>query len=310
MNLSRLGLLLGFLFVALPRSAVATDAPALQELMTMRVEGDITIDSAGRVLEYHIDTPLQAELKQVIDRAVPGWLFHPVTVDGQAVRAKTGMQITLTAERHGQGYRIAIDKALFRDDSIGGAPAEPGFKLSLKDMKPLPRFPSYTVDGLVVVYVRFSPEGRVEEAMASQATLFNAAGEPEVLARALREMEENAVTAIRQWTADVVIHEGTDASDITATIPVAYIWGAGKPKRSGLFGATPRPQASAVPDNLGQWRLERRGAQRAIPWLPDARLAQAGVSDIDPAAPLLQPATSSFRLRDTSPEAPGASRAL
>jgi hypothetical protein len=298
-------LALALLLALVSSPAMANDAPVLQEVMTMRVEGGITIDPNGRVIEYHIDTPLQPELKRIIDDAVPKWSFHPVTVDDQPVGARTKMQLTLVGVPHGKGYRISIEKALFRDDSVTATPLpaseeEVEVELSLKERKPLPRFPRFTVDGLVVVYVRFSPQGRVEDAFPSQSTLFNADGAPEVLAQALQEMEDNAVAAIRQWRADVVVRGGEpEAQDLTATIPVAYVWNAGQRRRS-MLGPQPRLRGG-VPDNLGHWRLERRSALRSVPWLPDQRLELAGASDIDPLVPLLPAAASSLRRRETTP---------
>jgi hypothetical protein len=296
---------------ALAQQQVATP-DAGEALLTMRIDGDVTVDPQGKVSGYHIDTEVQSELKVLLEKAIPTWSFVPVVLDGNPVAVKSGMRITLAGKSVEGGYRISIDNVSFHEPEREHARAQqphagqpdvrrltPQVTLSVKERKVSPRFPRYAANGIVVVYVRAGLDGSVEDAIATQSALINAEGEPALLAQARKEMEDNAVAAIREWKLDVDAHGKTpDARDLTGAITVEYVWGAPAPNRPrSLFGPTvrgSRPTESVS----GKWRNELRGPMRKIPWLPDARLAeQIGVSDAGDGIPMV-PLASPLQLRD------------
>ena len=281
---NRIWLLAGLLLVAV---AVMADEPAPQTetLMTMRVDGEIAIDKEGRVLAYTIATKLQPEIKAVLDKAIPGWVFFPVLIDGKPTAVKTKMRITLGGKPVDNGYKVGIDNVVFRDESVKeevGAVAPSGVKLSLKSRRPLPEYPRYSVNGHVLVYIRAAPNGDIEEAFAAQSSLFNAKGSEEELAAALKAMEVNAVKAIKRWKLNVDTQgKQPTLADLTETISVVYT----------MAGST------VTKETAGIWRWENRAPYRDVPWLRDTRLAQRiGVSDVDFGE--MMPVASPVRLRD------------
>ena len=84
-------------------------------MMTMRVDGDITIDSQGRVTKYKVTTPVTPTIEKALDKAVHGWRFHPVKVDGQPANARSNMRVTLAAREASNGYAISVDNIIYRD---------------------------------------------------------------------------------------------------------------------------------------------------------------------------------------------------
>lgn len=290
--------LLACLLLATVAVSASEPAPQAETLMTMRVDGEIAIDTQGKVLDYKIATEVQPEIKALLDKAISGWAFIPVLIDGTPTAVKTKMRITLAGRPVDTGYKIGIDNVVFHGESAKdkAAAAPPtGVVLTTKTRKPIPKYPKYAVNGMVLVYVRTSPEGKIEEAIAAQLNLFNAKGDPTQLANALQAMEDNAVSAIRQWTVNVETHGKTPTvEDLTATICVRYEMGGAQ----GLpFGGGFVQKPPGEPDNVGRWRFETRGTMRSAPWLQNARLAQrVGVSDVNPGE--MAPVASPVRLRD------------
>lgn len=278
-------------------SAVAADAPpSAESVMTMRVNGEIAIDPQGKVLDYRLDTKLQPELQQLIAKAVPNWTFFPIVIEGKPVAAKTRMRITLAGKSVGAAYKINIDNVIFHGDEVGGLPAPAAVALSSKVRKPAPKYPKFAVNGLVLVYVRASLDGKIEDAIAGQSSLFNAKGTPEQLAAAIKAMEDSAVFAIKQWTLNVETHgKNPSPEDLTATISVHYMLGGSQ--QMPLGGGWRQRPASDLADKAGQWRFETRGEMRRIPWLRDARSAQQiGVSDVEGGE--MSGLSTPFKLRD------------
>jgi len=272
---------------------VAIDAG--QELLTMRVDGDVAIDTEGEVLDYRLETELQPELKALLDKAIPRWLFHPVVVDGKAIPARTGMRITLAGTKVEGGYRISIDNVTFRNSS-GVEAKDRQVRAGLADDLPVDivlksrrrgsiAYPRYAVNGQTVVYVRVSPDGKVEEATAVQSSLLNAAGTPEELARARAAMEANAVKGIRTWTFDVKVNAADPTpADFTGYIRVDWVL----PGTSGAHAF----------ERTGEWQLENRGPYRTAGWLRGYELAQRiGSSDAGGSAGV-GPVASPVRLRE------------
>jgi outer membrane biosynthesis protein TonB len=265
----------------------AAEHPALPpgSLMTMRIDGELTIDTAGKVAAYDIATPLEPAVKQAVDRAVATWRFSPVIADDRPAQARAGMRITLAARPVEAGYAISVDNVTFRDPA--GTPEkmlakrEKNASISSASMTP----PSYPVGiyrsgitGQVLLYIRVSPEGKAEDVVAFQSTLFNSSGTEKSLALARKQLEEASVRAARNWRFKV--HSEVPANDLTprdltVTVPIQY-------------------RFDPDPDAPGEWRIEARGARAIVPWLVgEAGVRYAGVSDLD--ANNVQPLSDGFK---------------
>lgn len=261
-----------------PLGGMAREKLAISNsVMTMRVDGEITVGQGGGVLDYKITTPIKPELQQLLDKAVRKWTFHPVIVDGKPVVAKNNMRITLAAREAGRGYAVSVDNVTFRGMS-SESPAgqdQPSTEqaesvvITAKSMKP-GGYPSGLmragVEGAVLLYVRVSPQGSVDDVIAVQSSLYNVRGRRDVLDKARRLLEDAAIAAAKRWKFDVtVIKPEPTAADLTVSVPYWYVM-----------------SDNARGENPGQWRVELRSEKAVAPWLVEASSAQdIGVSDLD-----------------------------
>ena len=117
-------------------------------IMTMRVDGEITLGQNGGVLDYRITTPIKPEMQKLLDKAVRNWTFQPVI-------AKNNMRITLAAREAGRGYAVSVDNVTFR----GMSPESPGGQGK----------PSAEQGGSVVITARSMKPGGYPSGMARAA---------------------------------------------------------------------------------------------------------------------------------------------
>lgn len=282
-----------------------------ESVMTMRVDGDLLIDTEGRVTEYSLRTALDPSLRQMLDKAVPAWRLVPVTQGGRPVNAKTPMRIILAAREVPAGYEVRIENVVFapitpedhaaakasqlaareRGESIGVAGEQPRVTVFIthQKMQP-PRYPKGLmiagVEGTVLLSLRLNPDGTVAEVVASQSSLLNARGRSSVLdkARALLEQESMRVAAQWRYTVDAVPPELLDVEDLTLRVPIEFRMGRGDGKVGALDGA---------------WRLEFRGPNLPAPWLQGKASEQVvGVSDLAGSEQIV--GRTPFRLVDRS----------
>ncbi len=251
-------------------------------LMTMRVDGDITIDAQGQVTQYKVTTPVTPTIEKALDAAVRDWKFHTVEVDGQPTNARSIMRVTLAARQASSGYAISVDNVTFRgvpEDE----PLRPGEVRGKEGMtvgqdavispksREAPKYPLAEmragIEGAVLVYVKLSPDGRADQVVAVQSTLYNIRGSAGKLHTMRKRLEDSAVSAIKHWRFDVRLNgKSPTAANLTTTVSVAYLSASG----------------SEASEALGQWRVEKRSAWTAAPWLADQRAAQQiKVSDVD-----------------------------
>jgi hypothetical protein len=277
------------LLAALPFATAASDA-SYETVLTKRIDGEVTIDTQGNVIAHAFATDMEPKVREVLDRAVAKWKFHPYLDKGMAVNARAKMRITLVARESGGDYQVAVDNILFHDGArdSGRADSEPdpltGIEMSVARKTGRIEYPRYTVNGMTVVAVRLSPEGTVESILATQTTFLNAKGSDVDFERARKAMEDNAIAGIRKWKFKVVIPAGVQPrpEDLTGTILVNYHL-AGREK---LLTAA------------GEWRQETRTRSRAIPWISDTRLAQSvRASDMDGAGTFM-PNAAALQLRE------------
>ena len=307
-------MLLAMAMLATADAAAATKVQIAQgeSVLTLRVDGELAIDPQGHVQDYTIRTKLDPQIEKLVAKAVPSWRFVPITANGKAVAAKSPMRITLAATEVKGGYEVRVDNVVFRPNTKqdyeaaqatlrselerqgaaaagGGAVAKPRQFVSITAGKLTP--PGYPVglqkagvEGVVLLNLRLKPDGKVADVFASQSSLLNVKGRPELLERARSMLEKNAATAAAKWTFGVEAKDmaALTASDLTVRVPVEY-----RLSPSGSRG-----------DSLaGNWRHEFRGPNFPIPWLLGIEDEQTiGVSDLDSGEFLA--GTSPFKLSD------------
>ena len=279
--------------LAATSASAATNVQIAQSesVLTLRVDGALSIDPEGRVMDYRISSKLDPQVEKLVRRAVAGWRFKPILVDGKPAIATSPMRITLSAVEREQGYQVKVDNVVFSPNtqeeheaalasrkahprmSVEGEAPKPLVWITSKSLKP-PKYPSEMmksgVEGIVLLSVRLNRDGTVAEVFASQSSLLNVKGRPGLLDRARVMLERNASAVAKGWTFEVVAEDPAllSAEDLTARVPVEYIMGA--------------PGQGQEPESLvGKWRHEFRGPNLPIPWLPDDNARKIGVSDLN-----------------------------
>lgn len=287
--------------------AGAKDEAAQGEaVLTLRVDGELSINPEGKVADYRIITKLDPQLERLVRRAVPGWRFKPILVDGKPVIASSPMRITLSAEEMDQGYKVVVDNVVFRPNtreeweaeqasrrarprmSVAGEAPPSMVWITPNSLQP-PKYPSGMqrsgVEGIVVLILRLHPDGTVAEVFASQSSLLNVKGSGGLLDRARLMLERSAAAAAKRWTFTVAAEDpaAMSAAALTVMVPVDYSLG----------------NPAAGPELLtGTWRHEFRGPNQQAPWLPAGNARKIGVSDLTGNEILA--GVSPFALSDTS----------
>ena len=288
----------------------AADMPVShsESVLTLRLNGQLTIDSEGRVKSYEIRSELPPGIQGLVERAVTKWTFAPILLGGKPVNAQSPMRITLAATKTDSGYRVRVDNVVFRPNSredyeqaldaekqaaaSGKAIETAGERvqasqtvvISPKRLNP-PSYPQGLlmsgVEGIVLLVVRLNPDGTVAEVFASQSSILNVKGRPQLLDRARLELERSALAVARRWTfnLDAANPALLTAETLTVRTPVEYVIGAPGRKESTL---------------AGKWRQEFRGPNLPVPWLSEQ--AKIGVSDL--ANGEFSAGISNFRLID------------
>lgn len=293
-----------------PARAGDVAASELESVLTMRLGGEITIGKNGEVLDYRVDDTMSPAVSKIVDDSIRHWRFWPVEIMGNPVRARTRMLLTLRGTPADGGYSIKIENTRFGAQEDGAksdretakaAYTEPTFELR---HKVIPVAPRSNLRGSVRVYLHIAPDGRVDHADAVQAALFNAKGEPALLADALGEMIDSAVSALQQWTFTVHAPDDKPFTGTSVAVPVLYMTEY-VPRRNPVTGT--RRLGRVAPDMslftaTGSWRSEVRSTWHRPDWYhPKETDQRVGVSDAGSAGSPVG-LSSPFRLREDSTE--------
>jgi hypothetical protein len=246
------------LLFALTAGHAATPRPEDIE-RSMLITGSVDIDADGGVGGHRLDQrdKLPAGVAAFVDKAVAGWRFEPILVDGQPVAAQTRMSIRLVAQQVDSTFRISVRSADFGD-------YDPETMPSYRTQRP-PRYPEDAlrsrVGGDVWAAARIGRDGRVEEVVVEQVNLRTAVSS-ESRVQFERQLAEASTRAIRRWTFNPPASgDEADASSWTVRVPISYMV-------SGVHRKA----------KYGQWEAYLPGTYQPAPWRPaddSARSADA-----------------------------------
>ena len=241
----------------------AQRAADLEEVITMRVIGSVVVDPAGKVVSHALDTKLEDNLSGLVGKAVAAWTFTPPVVDGKPATVRSGMTITLAGREVNGGFEVRIDNVTFHLPPGGASPTP---RVQLTKMHPEPKYPKFNVNGAVTIEIRFTPDGEVADAVATECSLYFAGGSAADKAAACEAMAFNGTSAIRKWRATVSAESTRDPDDLTGILPLQYmgVQGWDKVLKSG------KP---------GQWRRESRTRFTEPAWHAKGR-QRVGTSDV------------------------------
>ena len=236
--------------IASPAFATTAD---FEEVLTMRVDGELVVDANGKVAAHTIHTAVPDEYRAIVARAARDWTFNPpLAMEGNVASARGPMRITMSAAQNGDGFAVAIDNVSFPQTASGTAnksrASSNGVLRATK--QPLPKYPDVPAHGVVMVDARVSPDGIVRDAVATQCSVHSVAREHvRERARVCDAMALNAVHAIKRWTFAYEPGAAPARGDHHITLPVEYL-----------------PTRRSNKDTTGQWRREWRTAYAPAPW--------------------------------------------
>jgi len=270
---------------------VEAPAGALEDLITMRVDGELVVGTDGKAASYELKTKIDDKLTVLIAKHVALWRFMPVTVDGKPARVRTDMRITLVGRKSQTGYDVAVDNVVFITPKSGEEGRADVHRTTDADIaivkqKPMPKYPhAYNANGLVTLMLHIAPDGTVDQIAATQCSLYFTRGTEKDKANACKSMEDNAISAIRQWRFKLPPGPIVDS---TGVMPVQYAMG---DQRGMQIRETSNP---------GKWRMESRGKYRKPEWARDANGQRVGTADM--VGNEMMPSTSPLTFTSGGPE--------
>lgn len=240
--------------------ALAGEEPeAFESVSLMHAVGTLVAEPDGSVSAVQLDTKVEAELRPAIERSVAGLRFKPALVGGVAQRIRTGFELSLAARpaAGGKGYEVTIDGIRFhpvKGASLMHADDEPYDVVADGRLKP-PAYPREAEQngamGRVLLALRFSAEGKVEDVAVIGSMLYETGVMPGIARRALHRFEQAALGVARHWRGKVT----------PGKVPVG-------PKGYTTTCAVVFTLSRINLDKDGQWLAVKRLPNRPIPWAP------------------------------------------
>lgn len=225
----------GLVLALLAAGTALASAPAgvrQQVESSMLLTGSMVVESDGRVSTWELDRPddVMEPVRDLVGKAAAAWVFEPVVVDGETVRAKARMSLRVVATPvGGDSFQLTIRSGHFGDDAMSGAErrkAASTDRVHSRRMSP-PAYPADAlaagVGGTVYLVMRINREGRVEDVFAEQVNL-RAVGSERDMERMRTLLARPALAAARRWTFSIPT-TGDDADDEywSLRVPVEYL---------------------------------------------------------------------------------------
>lgn len=250
-----------------------------EQVMTMRLRGELDFDAEGKVTGYKVTTPnVDNAILGVVDKAIARWRFQPVQKDGKPALGRTYMFLTLAARGNAAGnYLVQLENARFDDrpDTL----EQPSPKRNSREAMQLARIPNgrqmagdmmqVVRDGAAIInlYARVSPDGDLLDLAPAQSSVLDAKGEGTRAVRVHRALLDAAIRGMRgarfKLQPDTQDPENRLADgSIVGILPILYV----------TMGRT-----TTVAD--GQWRHEARSVRLPSPWKTGENLSRVSTSD-------------------------------
>ncbi|GAB3382407.1 energy transducer TonB [Lysobacter fragariae] len=194
---------------------------------SMLVTGMIEVDEQGKVSSYALDQQdkLPAGVVDLLGKSVPGWVFAPVLVDGNPVKAKTDMSIRVVVHKREDGnYEVEQ-----RGVSFGTTSRDPAERAVAAPALTPPDYPPQAarlgLEGSVYLLLKVGRDGKVEDVIAEQVNLGFVASDNDMVV--YRKMfAKPAIAHARTWTFNPPTRgEEKDALFWTVRVPVVFNMG-------------------------------------------------------------------------------------
>lgn len=230
-------------------------AGILERVVIMRVETRVVIEPSGALGDLRIETPLDPALQAALEKAIRGWRFKPVLIDGVPRRARASMHVVLAALGEGRNVRVDVDSVDFP------MPSDPDAVVADGQLAPItakrlgaPGYPPNQqqggVMGTILLGIRVTPDGRAGEIASIQSMLLQNKHGESANRRSIREFEAVAIAAAKRWTFNVPASAvPRTAEQMTVAVPVQFNLGYDL-------------------DTPGRWLGVARLPKHQLPWLP------------------------------------------
>jgi hypothetical protein len=218
---------------------------------SMLVTGSIDVAPDGSVHSYALDKQdkLPPEVVDLLHKAIPGWHFQPVLVDGAPVIAHAKMSVRVVAKREENGdYTARVTSSNFGEQKTGE-----GITLKSGNQPRYPRTAIHAqVAGTVYLLLRVGRDGQVTDVSAEQVNMSVVASDSDL--RLWRKMlADVSQEAAREWTYNTPT-TGPRAKDDAWIIRVPVTFRLHKYR-------------DPADDDYGKWQAYVPGPKETISWL-------------------------------------------
>lgn len=212
---------------------------------SLMVDGEITVDGAGKVVDYTLKEAdkLPANVVDFLRGNIAAWTFEPLGLEGRTVNTRNDMKLMVVAKR------INEESFLMRLQASSFFPQDwkQGYTLARRKMK-LPRYPVFALrrgaEGTVYLVLKVGRDGRVLDAMAEQVNL-RVATDTETMERLRHGFAAGAEEAARHWEFEPPTR-GEEAEEAYWSVRVPVDFTLGRPKQYGRWVAyIPGPRVKA-----------------------------------------------------------------
>jgi hypothetical protein len=225
----------------------AAPGQALPELDLLS-SGEIVIGPDGAVLSHALDPGLQPQVRELVEKNIRTWRFDPILVEGRAVKARTRMNLELSALPNAAGnYVLRVERAWF------GAPR------ASADNRP-PRYPREALEARIsaklLLLARIDEQGRVVDVHPYQTSLDRETRTDDAAKRWRRQFERAGIATVSKWRFDPGEEIGGQLVGGSVMVPI-------------YFQITP-PGGSRTA--MESWRAYFPGPVSPAPWVTDSSL--------------------------------------
>ncbi|UHQ19346.1 hypothetical protein LVB87_14340 [Lysobacter sp. KIS68-7] len=223
--------------------------PPLEEVMTMRVAGEIAVDPGGHVRGYVLASKVPDSIRARLDKAIPNWTFIAVAPPDGANESRTPMLLSLVATKVADGYAIRLE-----DVAFGAGGDDMRDRLAPRTFL---KSPLRATNAIVRVAVRLDETGHAQEVAPIGCALHNAGGDAEEKALMCQRLEKLSAEAAS------LSHYARSSMALPGVGQVWFEFTSGGP----------------IDDRLGKWRIESRTGTRDVPWFRPVRTVVYALSD-------------------------------
>ncbi|UEX17923.1 energy transducer TonB [Stenotrophomonas sp. SI-NJAU-1] len=216
---------------------------------SMTLSGVIDIGGEGQVEGFQLDRreKIDAGIADFVDKAVRGWRFEPVLVNGAPVQARTAVRLRLMADNAAEGtMRVRLVDASF--SKVGGEREVSTDRVTSNGLRG-PDYPPQAVtmqgEGTVMLMVKVGRDGRVADVIAEQTNL-TVIGTARAMNQLRDILAKASVNSAKRWTFNPpTTGEDKDRDFWTVRVPVRFAFQDSRERYGRWTAYIPGPRQQA-----------------------------------------------------------------